>query len=477
MSRTQIVATIGPATASPEMLRELAHAGMSVARLNGSHNELDWHADTIALIRETLPNTPILLDVPGRKIRTTQLKIEPRFKAGDEIVLTTDASYSGNDKVPVNYPSLHEDLKAGDKVLADDGTLSFNVTKVVGEDIVLEAECDGQLKSRKGINVPFVQLRTPLITQRDRDMMAFAVEHGVDFVGISFVESARHIDAIRELGDGAWPRIVAKVENQGGLNNVEEILDATDAVMIDRGDLSVETNIENVAIYQKRVLQAAKEHNKPVIVATEMLHTMIEARNPTKAEVSDITNAVLDGCAATMLSGETAVGGYPVEAVKTMRRIADAAMDHVVGSDTPHENFETPRAMGDAIALICNELAITKIVAITISGFAARLVSARALRQPVLAVSNDKMAARSFNLLQGVTGIHLDIEFSRTSTDHIADCLEALFNRGDLTLDDVILVTSLGYPRSGNRMNLIQTHRVSDLAQSLNWQLPMAMSG
>ena len=133
--------------------------------------------------------------------------------------------------------------------------------------------------------------------------------------------------------------------------------------------------------------------------------------------------------------------------------------------------------MGDAIALICNELAITKIVAITISGFAARLVSARALRQPVLAVSNDKMAARSFNLLQGVTGIHLDIEFSRTSTDHIADCLEALFNRGDLTLDDVILVTSLGYPRSGNRMNLIQTHRVSDLAQSLNWQLPMAMSG
>ena len=345
MSRTQIVATIGPATASPEMLRELAHAGMSVARLNGSHNELDWHADTIALIRETLPNTPILLDVPGRKIRTTQLKIEPRFKAGDEIVLTTDASYSGNDKVPVNYPSLHEDLKAGDKVLADDGTLSFNVTKVVGEDIVLEAECDGQLKSRKGINVPFVQLRTPLITQRDRDMMAFAVEHGVDFVGISFVESARHIDAIRELGDGAWPRIVAKVENQGGLNNVEEILDATDAVMIDRGDLSVETNIENVAIYQKRVLQAAKEHNKPVIVATEMLHTMIEARNPTKAEVSDITNAVLDGCAATMLSGETAVGGYPVEAVKTMRRIADAAMDHVVGSDTPHENFETPRAI------------------------------------------------------------------------------------------------------------------------------------
>lgn len=477
MSKIQIVATIGPVSASPEMLRQLEDAGMTVARLNGSHNELAWHAETIALIRKVLPNTPILLDIPGRKIRTTQLIAEPRFKVGDTIVLTTDTSYTGCEKVPVNYPSLHEDLAPGNIILADDGTLRFTVINVDDRDIYVQADCDGRLRSRKGINVPFVRLRTPMITQRDRDMMAFAVEQEVDFVGISFVESAAHVESIRELAGGNWPRIVAKVENQIGLDNVEDILQATDAVMIDRGDLSVETNVENVALYQKRVLSAAKAHSKPVIVATEMLHSMIESPMPTKAEVSDITNAVLDGCAATMLSGETAFGAFPVESVRTMRRIVDAAMHHVVGSGAVKGHLETPQAMGDAIGLICNELAITKVVAITISGFAARLVSSRSLRQPVLAVSNDRMAARSFNLLQGVRGIHLDIEFPRTSTDHIAECLEALFLQGELTLEDVVLVTTVGYPRSGNRMNLIQTHRIGDLAEALHWDLSSIMQG
>lgn len=309
---------------------------------------------------------PILLDIPGRKIRTTQLVVEPCFKTGETVVLTTDVFYAKGDKAPVNYPDLHEDLSPGDMVLADDGTLAFTVTEIAGRDIVLRAECDGQLKSRKGINVPFVRLRTPLITERDHHMVAFAVQHGVDFIGISFVESARHVEAIRELTGGNWPRIVAKIENQAGLNHLAEILEASDAIMIDRGDLSVETSVENVALYQKQVLQAARAHNKPVIVATEMLHNMIDTSMPTKDEVSDITNAVLDGCAATMLSGETAVGAFPVEAVATMRRVANAAMAHVLGPATPNGSLETPQAMGDAISLICRELSVTKIVAVTI---------------------------------------------------------------------------------------------------------------
>ncbi len=477
MSKTQIVATIGPATATPEVLYELFKAGMSVARLNGSHNELGWHAGTIAMIRRTLPTVPILLDIPGRKIRTGQLAVEPCFRTGDTIVLTTDTSHTGEEKVPVNYASLHEDLAPGHIVLADDGTLRFTVQRIVDRDIILRAQCDGQLKSRKGINVPFIRLQTPLITQPDRGMMAFARRHGVDFVGISFVESARHVEAIRELARGDWPRIVAKIENQAGLDSLPEILEVADAIMIDRGDLSVETNTENVALHQKSVVQLARRYNKPVIVATEMLNNMIDTPVPTKAEVSDITNAVLDGCAATMLSGETAVGAFPVEAVATMRRVANAAMKHLIGPTGPRQDLEPSSAMGDAIGLICRELPFTKIVAITISGYAARLLSTRALRQPILAVSNNEMAARSFNLLPGVTGIYLNVKFSRTSTDHIAQCLETLFMRGELTLDDVILVVSVGYPRSGNRMNLIQTHRVSDLAETLHWQLPMAMSG
>ena len=474
MSKTQIVATIGPVSNTPEMLLQMWEAGMTIARLNGSHNSLEWHAETIGLIRRILPNVPILLDIPGRKIRTQMLAVEPRFKTGDTIILTTDSSYSNPDKVPVNYQSLHEDLSPGDIVFADDGTLKFSVGKVAGRDIFLRAECNGQLKSCKGINVPSVRLKTQMITERDHQMIAFAIEHGVDFIGISFVESAEHVNAIRKLTRGGWPRIVAKVENKAGMDNLRQILDAADAVMIDRGDLSVETNVENVALYQKDILRQAQAHGKPVIVATEMLNNMIQNCFPTKAEVSDITNAVLDGCAATMLSGETAVGAYPVEAVATMRQITDTAMAHLCahGDKTDSPDPDQPQAMGQAIALICRQLPITKIVAITVSGYAARMISVQRPRQPILAVSNDAMAARSFNLLSGTEGIYLDIPFSKTSTDHIALCLKALWQQGNLGQEDLILVTAVGYPRSGNRMNLMQTHSIADLVEALGWDSP-----
>ncbi len=211
MNRTKIVATIGPATSTPDSLRQLADAGMSVARLNGSHADLDWHAATIRTIRETLPDTPILLDIPGRKIRTTLLEFEPSFVTGETIILTTETDHDGREKVPVNYPHLHEDLSVGDTVLADDGTLRFTVVAVAGRDITCRAEVDGTLKSRKGINVPNVNLKTELVTERDHLMMAFARDNGVDFVGVSFVESADHVEAIRALANGSWPRIVAKI--------------------------------------------------------------------------------------------------------------------------------------------------------------------------------------------------------------------------------------------------------------------------
>ncbi|MBT6278066.1 MAG: pyruvate kinase, partial [Chromatiales bacterium] len=209
MSLTGIVCTIGPATCTQDALLTLHEAGMSLARLNGSHADLEWHANAIKLIRDTLPDIPILLDIPGRKIRTTALDHEPRFDTGDVIILTTETGHDGAQKVPVNYASLHEDLSAGNTILADDGTLRFTVTNIDGNDIHCRAEGPGQLKSRKGINVPFVQLRTELVTDRDRQMMGFACQHGVDFVGISFVESATHVEAIRGLCQGSSPRIVS----------------------------------------------------------------------------------------------------------------------------------------------------------------------------------------------------------------------------------------------------------------------------
>jgi len=472
VSRTKIVATIGPATATGDALCRLAEAGMSVARLNGSHADLDWHAATIALIRETLPAVPILLDIPGRKIRTTQLAHEPSFESGETVVLTTDADYSGSDKVPVNYPFLHQDLQPEATILADDGTLRFTVTAVRGQDIVCRAETAGTLRSRKGINVPHVRLRNQVVTDRDREMVGFARAQGVDFIGVSFVESEGHVAAIRELTGGSWPRIVAKVENQAGLDHLDEIVGAADALMIDRGDLSVETNLENLALFQKRILEVARGRGKPVIVATEMLHTMVENAFPTKAEVSDITNAVLDGCAATMLSGETAIGKHPATAVAVMRQITEVASGHLQGTldrDRTGADPSIPEVMGEAAALICRHLPITKIVAVTISGYAARMIAARQPRQPIIAVSNDAMAARSFNLLAGTTGFHADLSFPRDSTDHIAQCLEALWRDRLIDDDDLLLVTSVGYPRSGNRMNMIETHAVADLVESLGW--------
>jgi pyruvate kinase len=472
MSSTKIVATIGPATATLKGILGLAEAGMNIARLNGSHADLDWHADTIALIRETVPHVPILLDIPGKKIRTIQLAHEPKFKAGDEIILTTNTSFDGSEKVPVNNPRLHQSLEAGATIFADDGTLQFTVIGVTGRDIRCRAENDGQLRSRKGINVPFVKLAAELVTDRDREMVAFARAKEVDYIGISFVESAHHVRAIRELTGGNWPRIVAKIENQGGLDNMDEVLEATDAAMIDRGDLSVETNLENVSIFQKSIINRARHYGCPVIVATEILHTMIENPFPTKAEVSDISNAVLDGCAATMLSGETAVGAHPAEAVRVMHKVVTAAEHYeqgVLDEDSENSPLNRDHAMEDAAALICRSLPVTKIVAVTLTGYAARMLAARRPRQPIIAVSSDLMAVRSFNLLQGTEGFHVDIPFSITSTDHIAHCLEACWRAGKIDDDDLIFVTGVGYPRPGNTMNLLQTHYVSDLVVSMGW--------
>jgi pyruvate kinase len=478
MPYTKIVVTIGPATCDRESLLALADAGMSVARLNGSHADTEWHRAAIEMIRSLLPNIPILLDVPGRKIRTILLAHEPSFAAGDRIVLTTDISFDGFAKVPVNYISLHVDVKPGDIIIADDGTLRFTVEAVEGSDIICRAGTCGTLRSRKGINVPSVKLNTSLITDRDRQMVAFAKELEVDFIGVSFVESAQHVHAIRELVGSYTPQIVAKIENQSGMDHLQEIVDAADAIMIDRGDLSVETRLETLVIYQKRIIDIARSQGKPVIVATEMLHSMIENDFPTKAEVADITNAVLDGCSATMLSGETALGRFPVTAVQIMRRIAEAAFQDL--RTRPHNDERYARgtptqAMEDAIAMILRSVPVTKVVAVTRGGYAARMLSVRCVSQPIFAISDDEAMARSFNLYSGVEGVYFDAPFPRGSADHIKACIKRLYELKKLDENDVILVTGVVYPRSGTRMNLIHIHNVSDLIDEFAWQSVAAL--
>lgn len=469
MKHVKIVATIGPRTCSASQVRGLVDAGMSVARLNGSHADLDWHGAAIAVLRSEAPQLPILLDIPGRKVRTVELEHEPTFAFGDTVVLTTSLEFSGRDKVPVSYDKLHQYVTSGDTVLADDGTLRFTVTDVQGPDIYCRAEIAGVLKSRKGINVPSADFPVEPLTERDGKMLDFAKSQGVDFVGISFVDDAALVEEVRaRLGEGG-PQVLSKVENSGAMSNLDEVIRASDAIMIDRGDLSVETDLETLALSQKLILESARRNGRPVIVATEMLHSMIINPFPTKAEVCDISNAVLDGAAALMLSGETAIGDFPAEAVSLMSRVANAVSHSVHTTDERDEDLTSPRAMGEAIDVLCKRLPITKIVAVTISGYAARIVASFRPAQPILGVSNDARSARCMNLYHGTEGVYLDMPFPRDSTDHIAECLEALWRRGKLAADDLVLVTAVGYPKAGTRMNTIQTHHVSDLIDGLEW--------
>lgn len=416
MTVSRVIATIVPVSNNSATLNSLRSAGMSVARLNGSHNTPQWHEETVKLLRETVPDVPILLDIPGRKIRTLQLAHEPSFLRHDTIILTTDITHDGSEKVPVGYARLHEKLSVGDKVYADDGTLSFDVTRIEGQDIYLRANMDGTLRSRKGINVPGIDLGQSLVTEKDKAMIEFARSIGVDYVGISFVESRDHIEAIRALINGPTPRIVAKVENSGGIKHLEEVIDAADVIMIDRGDLAVETSIDHVALYQKQILSAAARAGKPTIVATEMLHSMIENPLPTKAEVSDITNAVLDGATAVMLSGETAIGRYPIEAVTRISRIASLAAAQQ-SEPAAQPQVVAQNDIRTAIRALASALPLTRLIVLSLTGYSVRIAALSGTGLPIIAIGNNEQITRSWNLLPGVTSIAIEDDFSQIAFD------------------------------------------------------------
>ena len=467
--KIKIIATIGPASANPNMLKKMYEAGMSVARLNGSHNTLDWHSKTIKLIKHTIPDCPILLDIPGKKIRTIKLIIEPEFKRNDILILTTSPGHYGEKKISITNQRLHIFLKKGDILYADDGTLKFTVIKVIRKDIYIKANVSGKLRSSKGINVPHVNISGSLITDRDKKMIAFAEKNEVDFIGLSFIESGHHLKKIRKLIKKNIPKLVAKVENQRGLDNLDNIVKNTDCIMIDRGDLSTETSIEMLAINQKKIISCAKNNATPVIVATEMLDNMIKNPYPTKAEVLDIYNSVSDGATATMLSGETAVGNFPLDAIKVMKSIA---LTNLKKENIIKKNINNIEYKGMALAIknLCDYLPITKVVAISVTGFAAKIVSSHNLNCPILAVTNKKELAKGFNIFLGTKGIYFNTKFFKDNVEHIPKCIKYLWKLREISEQDMILVVALGYPSSGRRMNFIQTHYVRDLKKIFSWK-------
>ncbi len=327
--KTKIVATIGPASASPEMLERLVAAGLDVARLNLSHGDLDSHARAIERLRAAARTVgrplAILADLPGPKLRIGQLAHEPiDLHAGDTFFLTTDDRIGDESGVSVSFARLPEVVQAGTTCFLNDGLIRLEVERVDGRTVHCQVSAGGELRSGKGLNLPGVDLGLAAFTDRDRERLRFVLAEGVDAVSQSFVESAADIEAVRAAA-GEWghqPFVIAKIERAGALLRIGEILAAADGLMIARGDLGVEIPIEEMALVQKRLIQRANLAGKPVITATQMLESMTQSPRPTRAEATDVANAILDGSDAVMLSGESAIGRYPVEAVTMLARIA-----------------------------------------------------------------------------------------------------------------------------------------------------------
>ncbi len=330
--KTKIVCTIGPASDTPELMEKMLRAGMNVARLNFSHGSLDSHRMVVRNLRAAAKSAgrrvAIMGDLPGPKMRIGMLEEEPvELKAGGVFTLTTQDAMGDSEKASVTFEGLPKAVKAGDTLFLNDGVIQLEVLSVKGGEVVCKVVVGGELRSRKGLNLPGIDLGISAFTQRDHECLRFAAEEGLDAVSQSFVETGADIEAVRQAADalGYHPFIIAKIERANALEHMDDILAQADGIMIARGDLGVEVPIERIAIVQKDLMRQANRRLKPVITATQMLESMTENRRPTRAEATDVANAILDGTDCVMLSGESAMGRYPVEAVEMLARIASQA--------------------------------------------------------------------------------------------------------------------------------------------------------
>jgi pyruvate kinase len=415
--KTKIVATIGPASDSPAVMEAMLRDGMTIARLNFSHGDFDGHRRVIANLRRAAAAVgrpvAILADLPGPKMRIGAIAGEPvELRAGDPFTLTTEAITGDARRVSVSFHELPGAVRPGNTLFLADGAIQLEVTAVEGHEVICKVEVGGELRSRKGLNLPGINLGIRAFTDRDRECLAFAMEEGVDAVSQSFVESAADIEAVREAAaaSGHAPFVIAKLERSRALDNLEAILDAADGVMVARGDLGVEIPIEQIAIAQKHILRQANLRGKPVITATQMLESMTTNRRPTRAEATDVANAILDGTDAVMLSGESAMGHYPVESVGMLARIAQA-VERLRPSawvrDELRARTRTDRpSVTDAIALSLDttveQLAPAIVVIPTRGGTSARSVTRFRLPVWIVAVCDQETTCQQLRFSWGV---------------------------------------------------------------------------
>ena len=453
MRKTKIICTLGPAVDGDDALRSLLDAGMDVARLNFSHGSHEEHARRIEAVRRLRAETgipcAIMLDTKGPEIRTGTLAggVPLPLSAGQSIVLTTDSRADGSyGRVFQSCPALAGSLSLGARLLLDDGLIELTVERFDGDDVECRVLNDGALGQRKSINVPGVQLPLPAVTEQDRSDLLFGIGQGVDAVAASFVRDGAGVREIKRFlaeNGGAGIAVIAKIEAAGALDNIRDIVREADGIMVARGDLGVEVPAYRVPYLQKEIIRLCNRESKPVITATQMLDSMIRNPRPTRAEVADVANAIYDGTDCVMLSGETASGAHPIEATRTMARIACETEPHLFDEHPPDRSRTNARAslaVGIAAAQMAETLGAKCIVAPTVSGRTARLISKLRPRMPIIAVTPDERVMRQMQLSWGVVPLLDGMQGGMRQV--MNNALSKVRERGYASQGDLVVLTA-----------------------------------
>lgn len=456
MRKTKIVCTLGPATNDVEMMKQLIQNGMDAARINFSHGTYETHAETIAKLKQAREELnapiPLILDTKGPEIRVKTFKEDKvRLEEDATFTLTTREVEGDVNIVSVTYADLPKDVHRGSRILIDDGLIELKVEDITETDVVCKVVNGGVVKSRKGVNLPGVEVNLPSLMEKDIEDLKFGVENGFDIVAASFIRSAEDVLKIRrvlEENGGGQMHIISKIENQQGVENIDKILEASDGIMVARGDLGVEIPPEEVPLVQKILIAKANRIGKPVITATQMLESMVHSPRPTRAEANDVANAIFDGSDAIMLSGETAAGAYPLEAVATMARIAlkaESAVDYAakLANTTEPARVNITNAISMAACATAAELKTAAITTVTKSGFTARMISRYRPACPLIASTSDETVWRQMNLIWGCKPMLYTGELPRGGVFDTA--LEIAVKSGLLKNGDTV-VSALGMP-------------------------------
>ena len=467
MRRAKIVCTLGPATSSYEQIRELVAAGMDVARLNLSHGSHEVHAASYADVRRASEESgravAILADLQGPKIRLGRFADGPHVLAvGDTFTITTEDVDGTAELVSTTYQGLPGDVRPGDPLLIDDGRVGLEVTAVDGPRVVTRVTLAGPVSNNKGINLPGVAVSVPALSEKDADDLRWALDQGVDFIALSFVRSGEDVKDVHAIMDEVGRRVpvLAKVEKPQAVDALEGVVAAFDGIMVARGDLGVELPLEQVPLVQKTAVEMCRRNAKPVIVATQVLESMISAPRPTRAEASDCANAVLDGADAIMLSGETSVGQYPIEAVRTMARIIDNTEE--LGMERIRPLGSRPRTQGGAVTWAAREIGeligAQHLVTFTVSGDSARRMSRLRSRIPLFAFTPDPAIRNRLALTWGIEAFL--VPFVQTTDEMVAQVDESLLTQGRLAKGETVVIVAGSPPGTAGSTNAVRVHVV-----------------